>query len=162
MAETIATGMSQRDRFHAVTASFLGWTLDAFDFFVVVFLYDVLAAEFHVSKTLIVAYGHSHARDPSLGGFDLRIGGRSLRTPHSADGRCDFLFHRGSALRIFREFHHVPGAANFVRNWDGRRMGRRCFTGDGKRAASLARESFRASCKVDIPSDTCWLRSRLV
>jgi len=54
MAETIATGMSQRDRFHAVTASFLGWTLDAFDFFVVVFLYDVLAAEFHVSKTLIV------------------------------------------------------------------------------------------------------------
>ena len=54
MAETIATGMSQSDRFHAVAASFLGWTLDAFDFFVVVFLYDVLAAEFHVSKTLIV------------------------------------------------------------------------------------------------------------
>lgn len=43
-----------RQRFHAVTASFLGWTLDAFDFFVVVFLVDILAAQFAVSKTAIV------------------------------------------------------------------------------------------------------------
>jgi MFS transporter, SHS family, lactate transporter len=50
-----ASTLSQRDRFHAVSASFLGWTLDAFDFFVVVFLYDVLAAQFHVSKALIIA-----------------------------------------------------------------------------------------------------------
>ena len=28
---------------HAVLAGFLGWTLDAFDFFVVVFLFDTLA-----------------------------------------------------------------------------------------------------------------------
>lgn len=40
---------------HAVTASFLGWTLDAFDFFVIVFLMDTLAAQFHVSKSAIVA-----------------------------------------------------------------------------------------------------------
>src|SRR5690349_9183465 len=39
---------------HAVLAGFLGWTLDAFDFFVIVFLYDALAAEFHVSKAAIV------------------------------------------------------------------------------------------------------------
>src|SRR5690348_15745962 len=39
---------------HAVLAGFLGWTLDAFDFFVIVFLYDALAAEFHVSKSAIV------------------------------------------------------------------------------------------------------------
>ena len=35
-------------------AGFLGWTLDAFDFFVIVFLYDRLAAEFHVSKHAII------------------------------------------------------------------------------------------------------------
>ena len=35
-------------------AGFLGWTLDAFDFFVVVFLYDTLAKEFGVSKALII------------------------------------------------------------------------------------------------------------
>ena len=39
----------------AVAASFLGWTLDAFDFFVVVFLYDTLAAQFHVSKLAIIS-----------------------------------------------------------------------------------------------------------
>jgi MFS transporter, SHS family, lactate transporter len=39
---------------HAVLAGFLGWTLDAFDFFVIVFLYDTLAQEFNVSKKAIV------------------------------------------------------------------------------------------------------------
>ena len=46
--------MSRADQWHAVTASFLGWTLDAFDFFVLVFLMDVLAAQFHVNKSAIV------------------------------------------------------------------------------------------------------------
>jgi SHS family lactate transporter-like MFS transporter len=39
---------------HAVFAGFLGWTLDAFDFFVVVFLLDVLAAQFAVPKKQII------------------------------------------------------------------------------------------------------------
>ncbi|MBI3645548.1 MAG: MFS transporter [Acidobacteriales bacterium] len=39
---------------HAVSASFLGWTLDAFDFFVLVFLVDVLAAQFHVPPAKII------------------------------------------------------------------------------------------------------------
>ncbi|HKE12188.1 MAG TPA: MFS transporter, partial [Myxococcota bacterium] len=45
----------QRASAHAVTAAFLGWTLDAFDFFVVVFLIDVLAHEFGVPKAAMVA-----------------------------------------------------------------------------------------------------------
>src|SRR5260370_16249635 len=52
--ESGSTSLSSSDRFHAITASFLGWTLDAFDFFVVVFLVDTLAANFHVSKAAIV------------------------------------------------------------------------------------------------------------
>src|ERR1700674_4742867 len=39
---------------HAVLAGFLGWTLDAFDFFIVVFLFDTLAHQFGVSKKEIV------------------------------------------------------------------------------------------------------------
>src|SRR6202140_4492266 len=39
---------------HAVLAGFLGWTLDAFDFFIVVFLFDTLAQQFAVSKKEIV------------------------------------------------------------------------------------------------------------
>jgi SHS family lactate transporter-like MFS transporter len=37
-----------------VAASFLGWTLDAFDFFVLVFLVDTLAVHFQVAKSAIV------------------------------------------------------------------------------------------------------------
>jgi MFS family permease len=48
-------GLSASGQAHAVTASFLGWTLDAFDFFVVVFLIDRLAADFHVGKKEIIA-----------------------------------------------------------------------------------------------------------
>src|SRR5262249_3273883 len=39
---------------HALVAGFLGWTLDAFDFFVIVFQYDTLAHEFNVTKKAIV------------------------------------------------------------------------------------------------------------
>jgi SHS family lactate transporter-like MFS transporter len=45
---------TQRGVHHAWLAGFLGWTLDAFDFFVIVFLYDTLAREFSVSKKAIV------------------------------------------------------------------------------------------------------------
>ena len=44
----------QKGMHHALVAGFLGWTLDAFDFFVIVFLYDTLAHEFNVTKKAIV------------------------------------------------------------------------------------------------------------
>ncbi|HZR55278.1 MAG TPA: MFS transporter [Terriglobales bacterium] len=47
--------LSKWDQWHAVAASYLGWTLDAFDFFVIVFMVDTLALQFNVSKAKIVA-----------------------------------------------------------------------------------------------------------
>lgn len=38
----------------AVASGILGWVLDAFDFFVIVFLFDTLSSHFHVSKASIV------------------------------------------------------------------------------------------------------------
>jgi SHS family lactate transporter-like MFS transporter len=38
----------------AVASGILGWVLDAFDFFVIVFLFDIFAARFHVSKRDII------------------------------------------------------------------------------------------------------------
>jgi len=52
-AESSQSGFDS-DRWHAMSAGFLGWTLDAFDFFVVIFLFDTLAAHFHVPKRDIV------------------------------------------------------------------------------------------------------------
>jgi SHS family lactate transporter-like MFS transporter len=43
-----------KGQYHAVLAGFLGWTLDAFDFFIVVFLFDTLAHQFGVTKKDIV------------------------------------------------------------------------------------------------------------
>src|SRR5580692_11145159 len=38
----------------AVGSGILGWVLDSFDFFVLVFLFDALSARFHVSKASVV------------------------------------------------------------------------------------------------------------
>jgi len=50
----IESALSRSNQVHAVTASFLGWTLDAFDFFALVFLVDTLAAQFHVPASKII------------------------------------------------------------------------------------------------------------
>src|SRR5256714_12974706 len=52
MTQTIP--VKPRGSHHAVLAGFLGWTLDAFDFFVVIFLFDTLAHQFGVTKKDIV------------------------------------------------------------------------------------------------------------
>lgn len=49
-----ATTLTRADQYHAVTASFLGWMLDAFDFFILVFMMDILARQFGVPKKAIV------------------------------------------------------------------------------------------------------------
>jgi len=46
---------------NAFLAAYLGWTLDAFDFFILVFVIPDVAKEFHVAKTA-VTYAN-----PSLG-----------------------------------------------------------------------------------------------
>ncbi|MBA3912488.1 MAG: MFS transporter, partial [Acidobacteriales bacterium] len=49
-----SSSLTRADQWHAVAASFLSWTMDAFDFFVLVFLVDTLAVHFHVTKAAIV------------------------------------------------------------------------------------------------------------
>jgi MFS transporter, SHS family, lactate transporter len=50
----MTTSLPKKGTHHALLAGFLGWTLDAFDFFVIVFLYDTLSQHFGVSKKAIV------------------------------------------------------------------------------------------------------------
>jgi len=52
--ETARASFFSGAHWHTVLACFLGWTLDAFDFFVVVFLVGTLATSFHVSKADII------------------------------------------------------------------------------------------------------------
>jgi MFS transporter, SHS family, lactate transporter len=48
------SALSTTQRTHAVLAGYLGWTMDAFDFFVVVFMLGTLAEAFRVTKAEIV------------------------------------------------------------------------------------------------------------
>src|SRR5438045_2172890 len=48
-----AAPTSRREAAMAVTAGFLGWTLDAFDFFLVVMTLPKIAADFGVKQTVI-------------------------------------------------------------------------------------------------------------
>ena len=48
-ATSPARRMTRSEAAHTLAASFLGWTLDAFDFFVLVFVLPAVAAEFHRS-----------------------------------------------------------------------------------------------------------------
>src|SRR5437016_11002298 len=50
---TPASHEESKDYLNALIASFLGWTLDAFDFFVLVFAVPTIAEEFHVDLTEI-------------------------------------------------------------------------------------------------------------
>lgn len=49
-----SNGLSPSDQRHAIAASFMGWTLDAFDFFVLTFLIGPLSQQFRVPKSAIV------------------------------------------------------------------------------------------------------------
>ena len=49
MAEAVVSREERANRRNAVVAAFLGWTLDAFDFFILVMVLPTVAAEFHRS-----------------------------------------------------------------------------------------------------------------
>ena len=138
---------SRSDQWHAVTASFLGWTLDAFDFFVVVFLVDTLALHFHVTKS---RHRVDHDRDPGHAPgrrHRVRIARRPLRAPQASHGECGFLFRGRTAVRICSQLHRVSNPAHHLRHRHGRRVGRRSLARHGKCSAKVARDPLRNRAK---------------
>ena len=55
MGSTIGSIQSRADQRNAVLAGFLGWTLDAFDFFILVMVISAVAKDFHVTVPAIAA-----------------------------------------------------------------------------------------------------------
>ena len=50
--QAVPAPVSNREAFFAVTAGFLGWALDAFDFFLVVIALPRIAGDFHVKTPM--------------------------------------------------------------------------------------------------------------
>jgi len=123
--------------YHAVLAGFLGWTLDAFDFFIVVFLFDTLAHQFGVSKKEIVLTTTATLAMRPIGALLLGC----LRTATgaaSAHGQRDLLFGDRVDVRLFAQLHGVHHPPRAVWHRHGWRMGRWRIARDGSGAGALA------------------------
>jgi MFS transporter, SHS family, lactate transporter len=57
MASISHAAPTPADQRNAVMAGFLGWTLDAFDFFILVMIVPAVARDFHKSVPAIAPYG---------------------------------------------------------------------------------------------------------
>ena len=145
---------------HAVAAGFLGWTLDAFDFFVVVFLLDTLAAQFGVPKSQIIITLTATLALPSGRRDHLRHAGRPLRPPHPADGERHLLLADRAALRLLDDLHAVPRscARCSASGWEGSGASARRWRWRTRRGNGAACSP--ASCRAATRSATCSRRSR--
>ena len=70
----------------------LGWTLDAFDFFLLVFVLKDIAAEFAPASNRRRLGDYSDAGDAARRRLHVRPPGRPLRPPAGPDARCAALF----------------------------------------------------------------------
>ena len=88
LAQLKALTSAQRSAF---LACFLGWTLDAFDFFILIFVIKDIAEEFHVAESKVSGAIFLTLAFRPVGGGALRLAGGSLRTADAADGKRSLL-----------------------------------------------------------------------
>ena len=147
---------------NAVLAGFLGWTLDAFDFFILTLVIEDLAQPPLAAKTRphIALADHADAGDAPDRRHHLRHDGRPLRPPAAADDQRHLLRHHLGPFRPGAELLAVPAAAHAVRHRHGRRMGRRRVAGARIRVAADARTALGPAAGRLRASATCSRRSR--
>ncbi len=126
---------------HAVLAGFFGWTLDAFDFFIVVFLFDTLSRQFGVSKAQIMLTTTATLAMRPVGAvlFGLLADRYGRRIPLM----CNVIYF--SVIELLCGF--APNFTVFLvlraLLWHrhGRRVGRGRVAGHGGGAAKMARRA---------------------
>ena len=151
------------DQKHVVAASFLGWTLDAFDFFLLVFVIKDIAGEFGTQITDVTfAILLTLAMRP-IGAYIFgRAADRWGRRPTLM---VDVLLY--SAIEFASGFApnlmSAPDPARHLRRRHGRRMGRRRFADHGIHSAEGARPGLRpAAIRLSDRIFSCLDRLRAV
>jgi MFS family permease len=132
----------------AVIASFLGWTLDAFDFFLVTYALTAIAKEFgRPDKAIALSLTITLAFRP-VGAFIFGL--MADRYGRKIPLMIDLVFYSVVEVATAPTTYGVPGAARALRDRHGRRMGGRVAGGEG--AASARRTG---SCRRATRSAIC-------
>ena len=128
---------------HVVAAAYLGWTLDAFDFFIMVFVLRNIAQTFATTITVVTIAITLTLAMRALGAWIFgRLADRFGRRPTLM---ANILMY--SVLELATAFS--PNLTVFiaspgvVRHCDGRGVGRRRFSHHGVHSRSLARSGLR-------------------
>ena len=143
------------DSRNAFVSALLGWTMDAFDYFIVVLVYADIAKDFGVSLTRDGVPDHGHAAHAAGRRAAVRRLGRPRRAADAADRRRRLLLDRRLRLRVRAQLHRAAGAAAALRHRHGRRVGPRRGAGDGEDARRRSAASSPASCSRATRSATC-------
>jgi MFS family permease len=144
MAIAALSGATSEQK-HVVTASFLGWSLDAFDFFLLVFVLKDIAEEFQTdisNVTLVILL--TLAMRP-VGAFIFGRAADRWRPPPDPDGQHPPVFNPRIRLGFCAEPDGADHPARPVWRRDGWRMGRGRIADDGKHSAACPWFRFRAA-----------------
>ena len=130
----------RRDQRNAIFASFLGWTFDAFDFFVLTFLIADIGKAFgksrpEVALTLTLTLAMRPVGALIFGMMDDRYGRRLPMT-------INIVFYGVMSVSGPRaHVSGVPDSAHAVRHRHGRAVGRKLFAGARSHLPALARRA---------------------
>ena len=128
-----------RDQRNAFVAAWLGWAMDAFDYFLLVFVLTDVADTFNTSKTHVaVATTLTLAARP-VGAAIFGYAGDTLRPPADAARLRALLLDRRLPDGVLHVADHAARAARAVRHRHGRRVGARRVAGHGEDPRRQAR-----------------------
>ena len=145
----------------ALLAGYLGWTLDAFDFFLVVSCLTAIGREFHKSDAEMALTLTATLAFRPVGAF--LFGLLADRYGRRLPLMIDLVFYSviEVALGPGAQLHHLPDSPRIVRHRHGRRVGRGRFSGHGKGARRACAACSPASSSRAMPSAICWPRSAI-
>jgi SHS family lactate transporter-like MFS transporter len=122
MAIAALSGWTSEQK-HVVAASFLGWSLDAFDFFPLVFVLKDIAVEFHSDISNVTLAILLTLAMRSIGA--IRACRRSLGPASDVDGRYPVVFNSRVCLGVRAELDRADHSSRALWRRDGRRVASR-------------------------------------
>ena len=90
------------DQRNAFLAAYLGWTLDAFDYFLLVFVLKDVEKEFHASAQQGVTLLFVTLACRPIGALLFGAAADRFGAAAAADGRCGAVFGAGAGVRDLR------------------------------------------------------------